>query len=135
MSHKLAELASTLRLFVRLLTAHKIMLMMAHSYNSESDGGDIHDEYYAHRAALWPATVKRKLGENYEEGAALYGMNELLLSGGKQSLNTVYVGSLGNSYGDSAVCLESLTCSLCSKEHQPHVVRISSCQIIFSTPT
>ena len=45
-----------------------------HSYNTAADGGDIHDDYYAHRAVLWPATAKRKPGEKYEEGAALYGM-------------------------------------------------------------
>ncbi|KAF8590967.1 PhyH-domain-containing protein [Ramaria rubella] len=42
------------------------------TYNTEADGGDIHDAYYAHRTVLWPATAKRKPGENYEEGAALY---------------------------------------------------------------
>ena len=45
------------------------------SYNTAADGGDIHDDYYAHRTVLWPATAKRKPGEMYEEGAAHYGKN------------------------------------------------------------
>lgn len=37
------------------------------SYNAESDGGDMHDAYYADRRTLWPATFERVKGEKYAE--------------------------------------------------------------------
>ena len=37
------------------------------TYNTESDGGDMHDAYYADRRVLWPATFERVKGEKYEE--------------------------------------------------------------------
>ncbi|KZT34750.1 PhyH-domain-containing protein [Sistotremastrum suecicum HHB10207 ss-3] len=50
------------------------------TYNCDSDGGDIHDEYYVHRRKLWPPTHERLVGEKYEEGAVLYGFGSPMLT-------------------------------------------------------
>ena len=49
------------------------------TYNCKSEG-DLHDEYYADRARLWPPTHKRLQGEKYEEGALRYGFGSPMLS-------------------------------------------------------
>jgi Phytanoyl-CoA dioxygenase (PhyH) len=49
------------------------------TYNCKSEG-DLHDEYYADRAKLWPPTHKRQAGENYDEGAMRYGFGSPMLS-------------------------------------------------------
>src|SRR5271155_3898322 len=38
------------------------------TYNCKSEG-NLHDEYYADRKVIWPATHMRKAGEKYEQGA------------------------------------------------------------------
>ncbi|KFX94691.1 hypothetical protein V495_04854 [Pseudogymnoascus sp. VKM F-4514 (FW-929)] len=55
------------------------------TYNCKSEG-DLHDEYYADRAKLWPATHKRQEGVKYEEGALRYGFGSPMLTvdSGKQ---------------------------------------------------
>jgi ectoine hydroxylase-related dioxygenase (phytanoyl-CoA dioxygenase family) len=49
------------------------------TYNCESEG-DLHDEYYADRMKLWPATHQRQEGARYEEGALRYGFGSPMLS-------------------------------------------------------
>ncbi|KUJ18468.1 PhyH-domain-containing protein [Mollisia scopiformis] len=49
------------------------------TYNCKSEG-DLHDEYYADRAKLWPPTHKRVQGEKYEEGSLRYGFGSPMLS-------------------------------------------------------
>ncbi|OBT59494.1 hypothetical protein VE04_00550 [Pseudogymnoascus sp. 24MN13] len=55
------------------------------TYNCKSEG-DLHDDYYADRAKLWPATHKRQGGMKYEEGALRYGFGSPMLTvdSGKQ---------------------------------------------------
>lgn len=49
------------------------------TYNTAKEG-DLHDEYYADRAKLWPPTHKRVEGEKYEEGSMRYGFGSPMLS-------------------------------------------------------
>ncbi|KFY17221.1 hypothetical protein V492_00815 [Pseudogymnoascus sp. VKM F-4246] len=55
------------------------------TYNCKREG-DLHDDYYADRAKLWPATHKRQEGMKYEEGALRYGFGSPMLTvdSGKQ---------------------------------------------------
>jgi len=41
------------------------------TYNRKIEG-DLHDAYYEKRAKLWPATHKRKDGEDYSDGVRDY---------------------------------------------------------------
>ncbi len=49
------------------------------TYNCKKEG-DLHDDYYADRAKLWPPTHKRVQGEKYEEGSLRYGFGSPMLS-------------------------------------------------------
>ncbi|EJT96646.1 PhyH-domain-containing protein [Dacryopinax primogenitus] len=42
------------------------------TYNAMSEGGDQHDDYYAHRRKIWPPTFEREPGKRYKEGFDLY---------------------------------------------------------------
>ncbi len=42
--------------------------------------GDLHDDYYEHRAKNWPATHMQKPDEDYAEGQLLYGFGSPMLS-------------------------------------------------------
>ncbi|KZT54294.1 PhyH-domain-containing protein, partial [Calocera cornea HHB12733] len=42
------------------------------TYNAISEGGDQHDDYYAHRRKIWPPTFEREPGIRYKEGYDLY---------------------------------------------------------------
>ena len=42
--------------------------------------GDLHDQYYADRRELWPATHMRKEGKLYEEGRLRYGYGSPMLT-------------------------------------------------------
>ncbi|KAJ7578489.1 hypothetical protein C8J56DRAFT_349545 [Mycena floridula] len=50
------------------------------TYNALSEGGDMHDAYYAHRRQYWPPTADRNPNEKYEMGAKLYGFGSGMLS-------------------------------------------------------
>ena len=108
------------------------MTQYLYRYNTEADGGDIHDNYYAHRAVLWPATAKRKPGERYEEGAALYGTENWFLYTYEFMITyaMLWVGSLGHSYGDGAARVEALNCyyKVRSTYHQ-HLVTVIVSQV------
>jgi hypothetical protein len=49
------------------------------TYNTAKEG-DLHDEYYADRAKLWPPTHKRVKGEKYGEGSMRYGFGSPMFS-------------------------------------------------------
>jgi 2-aminoethylphosphonate dioxygenase len=49
------------------------------TYNCKSEG-DLHDEYYADRAKIWPPTHKRLEGQKYDVGAMRYGYGSPMLS-------------------------------------------------------
>lgn len=49
------------------------------TYNCAAEG-DLHDEYYADRQKLWPATHMRKEGESYEEGRTRYAFGTPMLT-------------------------------------------------------
>ncbi|KAJ5462094.1 Phytanoyl-CoA dioxygenase [Penicillium daleae] len=49
------------------------------TYNCATEG-DLHDEYYADRQKLWPATHMRKEGESYEEGRTRYAFGTPMLT-------------------------------------------------------
>ncbi|KIJ26548.1 hypothetical protein M422DRAFT_38179 [Sphaerobolus stellatus SS14] len=41
-------------------------------YATYNGGKDLHEAYYAHRSALWPATAQRDPNNDYRQGAAVY---------------------------------------------------------------
>ncbi|ETI23795.1 hypothetical protein G647_05601 [Cladophialophora carrionii CBS 160.54] len=49
------------------------------TYNCAREG-DLHDEYYAYRKAVWPPAQLRKKGKTYQEGALRYGYGSPMLS-------------------------------------------------------
>lgn len=49
------------------------------TYNLESEG-DLHADYYKHRALQWPATHMRKQDQDYSEGQLRYGFGSPMLS-------------------------------------------------------
>ncbi|KAL2831851.1 hypothetical protein BJY01DRAFT_254136 [Aspergillus pseudoustus] len=49
------------------------------TYNCAAEG-DLHDQYYADRRELWPATHMRRDGEDYEEGRMRYGFGSPMLT-------------------------------------------------------
>ncbi|KAG7091126.1 hypothetical protein E1B28_010180 [Marasmius oreades] len=50
------------------------------TYNTLSEGGDMHDEYYANRRQHWPPTADRVPGEKYELGARMFAFGSPMLS-------------------------------------------------------
>ncbi|KAF7303928.1 Epoxidase subunit a [Mycena indigotica] len=55
------------------------------TYNALNGAGDQHQAYYVDRRKLWPATEDRLPGEDYAEGAAIFGFGSPMLS-----VDTVY---------------------------------------------
>lgn len=49
------------------------------TYNRAAEG-NLHDQYYADRQKLWPATHMRKEGETYEEGRVRYAFGSPMLT-------------------------------------------------------
>lgn len=49
------------------------------TYNCAAEG-NLHDQYYADRQKLWPATHMRKQGMTYEEGRARYAFGSPMLT-------------------------------------------------------
>ena len=49
------------------------------TYNCAAEG-NLHDQYYADRREVWPATHMRKNGLSYEEGRARYAFGSPMLS-------------------------------------------------------
>jgi hypothetical protein len=49
------------------------------TYNCAAEG-NLHDQYYADRQQLWPATHMRKDGESYEEGRMRYAFGSPMLT-------------------------------------------------------
>ncbi|KAJ5387284.1 Phytanoyl-CoA dioxygenase [Penicillium cosmopolitanum] len=49
------------------------------TYNRAAEG-NLHDQYYADRQKLWPATHMRKEGESYEEGRVRYAFGSPMLT-------------------------------------------------------
>ena len=49
------------------------------TYNCAAEG-ELHDQYYADRQKLWPATHMRKEGVDYEEGRVRYAFGSPMLT-------------------------------------------------------
>ncbi|CAL5871536.1 uncharacterized protein PFLUO_LOCUS5789 [Penicillium psychrofluorescens] len=58
------------------------------TYNCAAEG-NLHDQYYADRRQLWPATHLRKDGESYEEGRARYAYGSPMLTVDTNSMAAV----------------------------------------------
>lgn len=58
------------------------------TYNCAAEG-NLHDQYYADRQKLWPATHMRKEGMDYEEGQARYAFGSPMLTVNSKAVPTV----------------------------------------------